>query len=52
MREKDKRSLHFVKMILRIIFNNLKDCDGSKWNSYYEELYKYLCDEIESRWNR
>lgn len=56
MKNKDKiphkRSLYFVKWILGIAINNLKDCAVTEWNLYYEELYKYLCDELESRWNR
>lgn len=58
MKKKDeiphKRNIYFVKSILYMAIIKLKDESSINdlWSEFFDELYNYLSDELESRWNQ
>lgn len=49
-----KRNIYFVESVLYMAIIKLKDeCSiNDLLAEFWDELYNYLCDELESRWNK
>ena len=49
-----KRNIYFVESVLYVAIIKLKDESSINdlWAEFWDELYNYLCDELESRWNK